>query len=266
MNNKQKILIIEDEQILGGILVNKFLAEGYIASLELNGDDGLRKMRELKPNLVLLDIVMPQKNGYEVLEEIRKDEALKHIPIIIISNSGEPFELKRILELGAKDYIIKANFTPDEVLDKVRTYIHKEEAVFNMADKKKNGGVKILIVEDDPFLVSLLAKRLDKEGYAVSCVVDGIQALKSLKSEVPDLMLLDIVMPEMNGFEVLKKTKTDPRYDNMAVMIFSNLDQEHEIEEGKRLGADEFLVKINFTPQEIVDRIKNLLKKKGKIS
>ena len=265
MNNNKKILIIEDEQILGDMLLNKLLAEGYTAFRELNAEDGLRKMREARPDLVLLDIVMPEKDGYEVLEEVRKDEALKNIPIIIISNSGQPLELKRVLELGAKDYIVKANFSPNEVLDKVRKYINKEEILPDEASKKKNLGVKILIVEDDPLLVSLVGRRLDKEGYKISFVADGLQALKSLESEIPDLMLLDIIMSGMDGFEVLKKIKADPRYDKMAVIIFSNLGQEHEVEEGKRLGADEFLVKANFTLKEVVDKINNLLKKKGKI-
>ncbi|HLC49152.1 MAG TPA: response regulator [Candidatus Andersenbacteria bacterium] len=265
MNTKKKILIIEDEKILGDILLNKLNTEGYEASWELNGISGLESMRSSKPDLVLLDIVMPEKDGYEVLEEVHKDQTLNTIPIIIISNSGQPIELKRILELGAKDYIVKADFSLDEILVKVRKYIHKEETSLDDSPNKKHAHVKILIIEDDTFIVSVVKKRLDKEGYDISTAKDGVQALEHLKNEVPDLILLDVVMPGINGFEVLKKIKADPRYDNMAVIIFSNLSQEHEIEEGKKLGADEFLVKSNFTPQEVIETINALLKKKGKI-
>lgn len=265
MNNNKKVLIVEDERILGELILNKLLTEGYTAFLELNGNNGLRKMREIKPDLVLLDILMPEKDGYEVLEEIHKDETLKNIPIIIISNSGQPLELKRILELGVKDYIVKANFSPNEVLDKVHKYINTEKNSLDGIFKKKNLDIKILIVEDDQFLISLVGRRLSKEGYKISFATDGIQALKLLESEIPDLMLLDIIMPGMNGFEVLEKIKTNPQYNKIAVIIFSNIGQEHEINEGKRLGADEFLIKANFTPKEIVDKINNLLKKGGKI-
>jgi DNA-binding response OmpR family regulator len=143
--------------------------------------------------------------------------------------------------------------------------INKEENSLDEARKKKNLDIKILVVEDDLFLVQLLTGRLNKEGYKVSFVDNGTQALKSLEKEIPDLMFLDIIMPEMNGFETLKKIRADSRYDQMAIIIFSNLGQEYEIEEGKKLGADEFLIKANFTLKEVVDKISELLKKKGKI-
>ena len=143
--------------------------------------------------------------------------------------------------------------------------INKEENPLDEARKKKNLDIKILVVEDDLFLVQLLTGRLNKEGYKVSFVDNGTQALKSLEKEIPDLMFLDIIMPEMNGFETLKKIRADSRYDQMAIIIFSNLGQEYEIEEGKKLGADEFSIKANFTLKEVVDKISELLKKKGKI-
>src|SRR5258705_129670 len=96
-NKDKKILIVEDEQILGDILLNKLYMEGFTASWELDGEAGLKKMREMKPDLVLLDIVMPKKDGYEVLEEMQKDPSLKNIPVVIISNSGQPVEIERIL-------------------------------------------------------------------------------------------------------------------------------------------------------------------------
>lgn len=261
----KKILIIEDEQILGDILLNKFNSEGYATFWELDGEAGLNKMREVMPDLVLLDLVMPKKDGYEVLEEMSKDAELKKIPTIIISNSGQPVELKRILELGAKDYIVKAQFSPDEVLEKVRKYVDKDTDLSKGENKKKILGKKILIVEDDPFLASLASGRLEKEGYKVSIAADGALALKMLETDIPDLILLDVIMPGMNGFEVLKIIKANPLYKDIAIVVFSNLGQEHEIEEGKKLGADEFLVKAKFTLKEVVDKIGALLKKKGKI-
>ncbi|MBU6388690.1 response regulator [Patescibacteria group bacterium] len=263
MNQDNKILIVEDEQVLGELLLSKFKSEGYDAFWEMNGEDGLRKMRELLPNLVLLDLVMPKKDGYEVLDEMRNDEVLKKIPVVIISNSGQPVEIEKILELGAKDYIIKAQFSPEEVLEKVQKYLNQEVAPKHA--NKNASGIKILVVEDDTFLSSLEVERFKKEGYNVKLASDGTQALKDIEADIPDLMLLDIVMPGMNGFDVLRKVKADPKYKDMMVIVFSNLGQEQEIEECKKLGADDFLVKANFTLKEVVDKINALLKKKGRI-
>lgn len=264
MDGNKKILIIEDEQILGEVLLGKLKEEGFETYLETDGESGLRTMREIMPDLVLLDIVMPKMDGYEVLEAVHKDESLNKIPVIIISNSGQPIELTRVLELGARDYIIKTQFGPEDVIGKVRKYIYGEETP-EAEEHKKESGVKIMMVEDDSFLSSLAAGRLSKEGYAVTVAADGIQALKKLETEVPDLVLLDIIMPGMNGFELLKKMKEDPRLKDISVVIFSNVGQEHEIEEARTLGADAYLVKSQVTPKEVTMKVEEILKKKGRL-
>lgn len=115
----KKILIIEDEIILLNLLQKKLAGRGYDVYTAHNGDVGIEKVKEIKPDLVLLDIVMPKKNGYEVLEEIKNDEELKKIPVIIISNSGQPVEIEKVKKLGAQDWLIKTDFDPQEIVDKV---------------------------------------------------------------------------------------------------------------------------------------------------
>ncbi|MBZ9572446.1 response regulator [Patescibacteria group bacterium] len=121
----KKILLIEDEEIMIDLLQKKLTKEGYDISVAKNGEEGLEVMREVKPDLVLLDIVMPKMGGFEVMEEMSKDPELKEIPIIIISNSGQPVELSKAQELGAKDWLIKTEFDPQEVIDKVVKQIGK---------------------------------------------------------------------------------------------------------------------------------------------
>ena len=116
----KKILIIEDEEVLSNLLQKKLNQEGYQVDITGNGQKGLEKIRKDKPDLILLDIVMPKMGGFEVMEELNKDKELKDIPIIVISNSGQPVELDRIKELGARDWLIKTNFDPQEVIDKVK--------------------------------------------------------------------------------------------------------------------------------------------------
>jgi len=117
---EKKIILIEDEEIVLNLLQKKLTLEGYDVSVARDGEDGLKKMKETKPDLVLLDIIMPKKGGFEVMEEMQKDETLKDIPIIVISNSGQPVEIDKAQKLGAKDWLIKTEFDPQEVLEKVK--------------------------------------------------------------------------------------------------------------------------------------------------
>jgi len=121
----KKILIIEDEEIIVNLLQRKLTIEGYEISVAKDGEEGLKVMKEVKPGLVLLDIIMPKMGGFEVMEEMNKNKELKKIPVIVISNSGQPVELDRAQKLGAKDWLIKTEFDPQEVIDKVVQQIGK---------------------------------------------------------------------------------------------------------------------------------------------
>jgi len=115
----KKILIIEDEEILADLLKAKLTGLGYDVSVASNGLQGWGALKELLPDLVLLDIVMPKMSGIELLEHKRDLPSVKIIPVIIISNSGQPVELQKCKELGAKDWLIKTEFDPQEVVTKV---------------------------------------------------------------------------------------------------------------------------------------------------
>lgn len=116
---KKKILIIEDEEILANLLKNKLQEKGYEVILAEDGEKGLARIKKGGLDLIVLDIVMPKMGGFEVLEEMQKDEELKKNSVIIISNSGQPVEISRAIDLGVKDYLIKTQFDPKEVIEKV---------------------------------------------------------------------------------------------------------------------------------------------------
>lgn len=119
----KRVLIVEDESLLGNLLQRKLQAEGYYAFVATDGEDALRRIRQEYPDLVLLDIVPPRINGFEVLSELMQDEKLKKIPVIIISNAGEPAEIERAKEAGVQDWVIKTEFDPRDVVEKVRRQI-----------------------------------------------------------------------------------------------------------------------------------------------
>jgi DNA-binding response OmpR family regulator len=122
---KSKILIAEDDSFLLLAVKDKLSRAGFDVITAVNGIEALEKMRSFKPDLVLLDLVMPQKGGFDTLEDVQRDKALKKIPIIILSNLGHESDVKKAEELGAVDYIVKANFSLKKVVEKVKFYLAK---------------------------------------------------------------------------------------------------------------------------------------------
>lgn len=119
---------------------------------------------------------------------------------------------------------------------------------------------KILVVEDDKFLRELIARKLEKEGYQIVEAVDGEDALKKVKNEKPDLVLLDLILPSIDGFEVLSKIKEDISVAQIPVIVLSNLGQKEDVDKGLKLGAVDYLIKAHFTPGEIVEKVKKIIK------
>jgi DNA-binding response OmpR family regulator len=119
---------------------------------------------------------------------------------------------------------------------------------------------KILIVEDDKFLRELISQKLIKEQFEISSAIDGEEGIKKIKEEKPKMVLLDLILPGIDGFEVLTKMKEDPSVSSIPVIILSNLGQKEDIERGLKLGAADYLIKAHFTPGEIIEKIRMILK------
>ncbi|OHA72786.1 MAG: hypothetical protein A3A27_01120 [Candidatus Wildermuthbacteria bacterium RIFCSPLOWO2_01_FULL_47_18] len=117
----------------------------------------------------------------------------------------------------------------------------------------------ILLIEDDPLLIDIYSTKLKESGFEVTVAEDGEKGLKSLEGTMPDLVLLDIVLPKQNGWEVLSKIRQNDRFKDLKVVLLSNLGQKEEIEKGLSLGADRYLIKAHFTPTQVVQEIQKLL-------
>ena len=269
----KRILIIEDDAFLGDVLVQKLSNEGFDAMLSRDGLEGFGRIKSWQPELVLLDIILPSMNGYEILEAKQKDPSISNIPVIIISNSGQPVEINRALALGVKDYLVKAQFDPEEVLVKVRAELKKTEertegaqsmeALDGAINQKMNTtsleGKKIVWVEDDQFLNDIITRKLSMVKCLFFHTAEGEEALKIIDREVPDIIMLDLILSGMDGFEILRRIKNDPKVKHIPVILLSNLGQKSDIEKGKSLGAARFLVKATVTPNEIIDQIKEVV-------
>jgi len=119
--------------------------------------------------------------------------------------------------------------------------------------------IKILIVEDDTFLLNMYADKFRAEKFDVSVADNGIKALKLAQENKPEIILLDILLPKKNGFEVLEELKANKETSNIAVILLTNLSQKEEVKKGMDLGAKDFLIKAHFMPNEVVKKVKQLL-------
>ena len=120
---------------------------------------------------------------------------------------------------------------------------------------------KILLVEDDNFIIDIYITKLKEVGFSVQSAVNGEDAIVKIKQSKPDLVLLDIVLPQVTGFEFLQKIKSMPELKNVPVIVLSNLGQKKEVEKGLDLGAVKYLIKAHYTPTEVVKEIRAVLNK-----
>lgn len=281
--NPKTLFVVEDDSILRAVLIEKLSKSGYLVEGAEDGDIAMQKLQDgLRPDVMLLDILMPNKNGMEVMEDMNKDPELKKIPIIIISNSGQPIEVERARSLGAKDFLIKAVFDPSEVLEKVQillgervvltndtvgtreTHVDLDQDVSSVKKVKStdfgdSDNKNVLVVEDDKFLRDLFVRKLSSVGFQVEYGVDAKTAFEVLEHFKPDIILLDLILPDIDGFEILARLKHDERFAAIPVLILSNLGQQEDIDRAMSLGAEGFMVKASFNLEEIADRIHEVL-------
>lgn len=119
-DSKKTIFLVEDDDIVVDLLVRRLKKSGYAVEVAPNGRVGLEMIQQKKPDLVLLDMLLPELDGFGVIEGLEKMKLLPDLPVIIISNSGQPIEIERAMKKGIRDYLIKINFNPDEVLEKIK--------------------------------------------------------------------------------------------------------------------------------------------------
>ena len=125
-----------------------------------------------------------------------------------------------------------------------------------MADNK----IHVLLVEDDSFLANIYKTMFEMEGYKVSVSDNGELGLSDAKKKNPDIILLDILLPKMDGFVVLEKLKASKGLKDIPVILLTNLGQKDDVEKGLQMGADDYLIKAHFKPSEVVDKVKKVLK------
>ncbi len=128
-----------------------------------------------------------------------------------------------------------------------------------VSEATKQTGKKIMLVEDDPFISDIYHIKLSEAGYDVSIASNGLEAMKKLEEgEIPDLMLLDIVMPYMDGRDVLKTMRESAAWKDVPVILLTNISEKQQVEEAFKYGAKDYLIKSHFTPSEVIEKVQEV--------
>jgi len=238
------VLIVDDDENVRSIL-GTIVQEFAHVVMGTSAQEALELMQSEHPDLVLLDDRMPgATSGMKLLEDIQHMEALKSIPIIMITASDQPEAVIRGLTAGAADYIIKP-FDPKSVGDKIKTRL-------------KRLGITILIVDDDVSICDLLDRKFTAAGFITSLAENGQKALDMMRAEPPDLVLLDRMLPGLDGMTVLQMMRETPALEATPVIFLTARRQEADILDGFALGASDYIVK-PFNPDEVIVRCTRLL-------
>jgi signal transduction histidine kinase/DNA-binding response OmpR family regulator/HAMP domain-containing protein len=198
------VLAIDDDPDVIYLLSENLADAGYRVVGALTGEEGLQKARELGPLAITLDILMPHKDGWQILHQLKADPATRDIPIIVLSivdNKDLGYRL------GASDYLLKP-FDREAIF-----------AALTRIDPSHRG--RLLVVDDDPQVIDLVRQLLEDEPYEVIAATDGHEALEAIAQHPPHVILLDLLMPRMDGFTVIEHLQRDPQYRQIPIIVLT---------------------------------------------
>ena len=243
-SGRPKVLIVDDDPYARDALAGLLLSQAEI-STAADAEQALAKMQNERPDLLLLDDQMPGAlTGLQLQERIRQIDALKDLPIVMITASQNSDSVMRALSAGAVDYIVKP-FDAEKVGERLRTRMQRLSKI-------------VYIVDDDQAICDLLSRKLSAAGYKLRVFNDGLDALTAIMETPPALVVLDKMLPGLDGNMVLQKVREHEELRDLPVVVLSARRQERDIVSGFDLGATDYVVK-PFNPQELIARCVRLL-------
>jgi len=237
------VLVIDDDSTARELIAAHLAGTGFSVETAANGVEGLKKARALRPAAITLDIMMPDIDGWTVLAALRGEPALADIPVVIVTILDEP---RRGIALGAAGYMTKP-IDRDRLVEILSRY--------RLADRSGT----VLVVEDDEEQRRLVRELLGARGWVVREAVNGRLALDALKEGLPDIVLLDLMMPEMDGFELVAALQANPAWRDIPVVVVTALDLSAEDRRRLNGGVEQILSKSAYAPAELMKRVGALL-------
>lgn len=243
----RRILVVDDDKDLTTIISAHLEKKGYEIAIANSGMDAIKKAIDLQPELILLDLLMPQVDGYFVAKLLKQNPRTKDIPIVIIS---AVFDQEQCFRIGIADYITKP--FDSKALYEIIGRIEKQV-------KGEHLRKKVLVVDDDPDIIAVLTLSLTERNYSVLNAYDGIQAIALAKKEKPDLIILDLMIPSVDGFSVIKAVKGDPEIAAIPIIVITGRTIDDR-EKAMQLGARQYLIK-PFTMRILYEELDKIMDK-----
>lgn len=266
MKNRHSVLLVDDEEAHRLLISRRLEQEGYLVTAAGNGRQALDLLRLERFDLVLLDMNMPEMDGLATLDAIKSDAALKDTSVIMLTADKTQKSVAQCLSLGAADYLVKP-VSAVELRQRVQRCIESRARRSEPAVRVNGGvpsGARVLIVDDEPLNLRLLEARLNQLGYKPLPAAGGAQALELLQREQVSAILLDVRMPEVDGFEVLRTLRASATLRAIPVIMLSADADPATIERCYELGAEDYLVKPYHTTDLKVRLALALELKRGK--
>jgi len=243
------VLVVDDDATARELIAEQLKAEGFSVATAAGGLEGLKLAKDLRPIAITLDVMMPDLDGWSVLAALRQDPELAEIPVIMITILDEH---RRGVALGAAGYLTKP-------IDRER--LHRMVSRFRASARP----TRVLLVEDDKDQRERLRGWLQGEQWVVQESANGREALTRLQADKPDVILLDLMMPEMDGFAVVAALQKEPRWRDIPVIVITARDLDAKDRERLNSGVQSVLVKETFRPRELVERIRQLVQSKPQV-
>jgi signal transduction histidine kinase/CheY-like chemotaxis protein len=246
MPKKKVLLTIDDDPNVLILLKQNLEDEGYYVVGALSADEGIRKAKEIHPFAITLDILMPHKDGWGVLNELKADPATRDIPIIVLSI----IENKQLgYSLGAFDYLLKP-IDKDAIMGALqRIIVHSAK--------------QALVVDDDRDTIGLLTQILQDEGHTVTAAFNGTDALLALEAVPMDIILLDLLMPEMDGFEVIQRVKGNPMWKDIPIIVLTAKDLTNMEWGALQQRVNRIIQKSGLAGESLIGEVRALLREHG---
>ena len=237
------VLVIDDDATARELISDHLKAGGFSVVTAAGGVEGIKLAKELQPTAITLDVMMPDLDGWSVLAALRQNPELADIPVIMVSIVDDK---RRGIALGAAGYLTKP-------IDRER--LHRLVRRFQAPTR----ATRVLMVEDDASQRERMLGWLERPQWIVREAANGREALDLLREEKPDVILLDLMMPEMDGFEVVAALQGDKDWRDIPVIVITSLDLDAKDRERLNSGVQSVLVKEKFRPEDLVERIRRLV-------
>ena len=263
-----KIMLVEDDPMIAEIYQKRFESAGFEVVNAVTGKEVLKYALEDKFELILLDMVLPEMSGMDVLKELRNNPSYdSDLKIIVLSNLNKTENEKEAKEAGANGYIGKTQYNPSQLVAEVQRLLNeyaeqkknKERLDGEKADVSQDGK-KILFIEDEEIFLEMFGKKLESEGYRLEYAKNGVWGSKLAAENEYDLIITDMIMPAMGGEEIIKRLKLDDRTKNIPVIVLSASLIEEDIQPVREMGISDFYEKTRLVPSDLARRVGELLK------